>query len=129
MTETRITISCSTSTSDDELICSYGDPRIKVDEFGAWFLELEEDESIVFVLQDLEDSDVQYTLNAKSSKDGGGWIPWEAAEDGLQSPSFPAPARVEIEIEAVPPGQTQAKKSTSIGTISGHGRQDPTLDA
>ncbi len=84
---------------------------------------------MVLVLQNSDDNDVQYTFTAKSSQDGGGWDLWKATGDGLQSPSFSAPTRVEIEIQAVPPGQTRAKKSTSMGTLSGLGRPDPTLDA
>ncbi len=125
---TRIAISCSASNTDDELVCSYGDPRVKVDR-GGWSLEIAENESVVFVLQNSDDNDVHYTFEAKSSQDGDDWIVWEASDQGVQSPSFSAPTRVEIEMLGLAPGQARAKKSTSGGSITLFGRPDPTLDA
>ena len=127
MTNTRITISCSASgTDDDELTCKFGDPRVKVDR-GVWLLEVDENESVVLVLQDSGDNDVTYALTAKSSQDGGSWSDWRVTKQGVESPLLTGPTQIEIEVQATVPGQTRAKKSTSSGSITLNGRPDPTL--
>lgn len=128
MTNTQIAISCLASDTDDELVCTFGDPRVKQDG-SIWTLEVEDDESIVFVLQNSVDSDTQYALKATSSQDEAAWLAWEMGMHGVQSQPFPAASNIEIEITAVVPGQPRAKKSVSSGSIKGHGRADPTLEA